>query len=242
MSGWKDRWGITQESGDPPSPWRVSLLVTAVLSLLFLAYVRVGYPDWNLASTTSIVLFLTGAVLFGLLVMLVLTSSNRGLDERRRRAMARYGIARLDDWMVLGQAMRTGEPPTGPRLDGPLLALVQRSRGQTSRARLFALLGVLGMITALVGAALDSNIAAMAREAFSATFFALLIVPIEQRSRRLIRLEKRLQSRTRRPEPPALDPTQRIPLQARREWTPLDPDRVRGAHDRGGTVPDDTTA
>jgi hypothetical protein len=192
MSGWKDRWGITQESGDPPSPWRVSLLVTAILFLPFLAYVRVGYPDGNLASTTSIVLFLIGAVLCGLVVMLILTSSNRGLDERRRRAMARYGIARLEDWMVLGQAMRTGEHPPGPRLDGPLLALVQRSRGQISRARLSALLGVLGMITALVGAALDSNIAATTLDAFVATFLAISIVPIERRSRRLIRLEKRL--------------------------------------------------
>src|SRR5262249_35347759 len=151
-------------------PWRVSLLGTGVFFLLFLVNAPVGYPDWNLASTTSIVLLLTGAVLFGLLLMLLVTSSNRRLDERRSQAMARYGIARLDDWMVLGQAMRTGEPPAGPRLDGPLLALVQRSRGQASLARIFALLGVLGLIMALVGAALDSNIAAVAREAFSTTF------------------------------------------------------------------------
>jgi hypothetical protein len=198
VSGWKDRWGITQESGDPPSPWRMSLLVTVALSLLFPLYVRVGYPDWNLTSPTSIVLFLTGAVLFGLLVMLALTFSNRAFDERRRQAMAGYGITRLDDWMVLGQAMRTGVPPTDPRLDGPLLALVQRSRGRTSLTRLLALLGVLAVITTLVGAALDSDIAAMARETFTAPFFACLLATTQRRSRRLVRLEKRLQSRTQR--------------------------------------------
>jgi hypothetical protein len=185
MPGWRDRWGF----GEPPSPWRVTLLVTPALALVLLVNVRIDYPGWNLVSRGSVILVVAGTVSYGLLLMLTQTLANRGYDERRRRAMARYGIDRLDDWLALGRALREGEPPVDTRLDGPLLALVRRGRDQIARLRPVALLTLLVVIMMV---ALNPDGAAIFRTAFFGVLVASWTATVERRSRRLARLEGRL--------------------------------------------------